>query len=65
MRQSEYRRTRSLRPTCYQCDYSTVTEDGKLFDASKPQGEAGTRLNSVLLCLQFPKPCAYTNVIQH
>ena len=38
--------TRSLQPTCYPCVYSTVTEDGKLFDRSQPQGEARTRLNS-------------------
>ena len=28
------RPTMSLQPTCYPCDYSTVNEDGKLFDSS-------------------------------
>ena len=35
-------------PTCYPNDYSTVTEEVKLFDGSSRHGVARTRLNSAL-----------------
>ena len=45
---------KSLQPTCYPCDYSTVTEDGKLFDGSSRDGKARTRLNSALHLMKPP-----------
>jgi hypothetical protein len=41
--------TRTLQPTCYPCDYSTVNEDGKLFDGSSRHCVARTRLNFALI----------------
>ncbi len=40
--------TRTLQPTCYPHDCSTVHEDGKLFDGSNCVGKARTRLNFAL-----------------
>ena len=40
---------RSLQPTCYPYDCSTVNEDGKLLDGSSRFGKARTRLDSALL----------------
>jgi len=40
--------TRTLQPTCYPYDYSTVTEDGVLLDCSSRYCVARTRLNSAL-----------------
>jgi len=40
--------TRSLQPTYDPHDYSTVTQDGELIDASNRQRVARTRLNSTL-----------------
>jgi hypothetical protein len=45
---NERRLTRSLQPTCYPYDYSTVSEDGELFDSSSRHDNARTRLNSAL-----------------
>jgi len=43
------RRSRSLQPTCYPCDYSPFNEDGKLLDCSSRFREARTRLNSATM----------------
>jgi hypothetical protein len=40
--------TRTLQPTCYPHDYSTVTEDRKCFDGSSHHRVARTRLNFAL-----------------
>ncbi len=44
--------TRTLQPTCYPCDCSTVNENGKLLDDSSCHCVARTRLNSALSCLR-------------
>jgi hypothetical protein len=41
-------RTRTLQPTCYPWDYSTLAEDGELLDGSSRVGDARTRLNFAL-----------------
>lgn len=45
--------TRSLQPTCYRYDCSTVTEDRELSDGSSRHGKARTRLNVALAAGMF------------
>jgi hypothetical protein len=43
---------KSLQPTYYPYDCSTVNEDGEVFDGSSRVGDARTRLNSGVIRLQ-------------